>query len=663
MGRHQPSVQLIGGPRNGTDPWERRAVPLALALLAVLFLQGLIFIGESSQTSDEAAHLAAGYSYLTAVDFRLNPEHPPLIKEIAALPLLPLGLSFPWGPLWEQAEEWNIGRLFVHENRLTNDTILLFGRLPMLALSLVLGWYLFRWARTLFGARGALLALSLYVLDPNVVAHSCLVTTDLGVTLFMYLTVYALWLWSRDPSPGRLALCGLALGGAFASKFTSLWLLPILAALAVALLLLRAPLPPRPWRKGAGVTPATLARRALALTLAGLGTAAVAFLVVAVSYAGSGLGAYVVGLQRGLMHSGIGHMAYLNGEYSDSGWWYYFLYAYAVKTPIGTLVIVAATLAALLRGGRLRLKDELFLWIPIVAVVAITCVWRVNIGLRHLMPIYPFLYIAAGRLVRRSPTAPAPAGPASGGTRSWRAFAVQGLAAACVAWNVVEAGLITPYQLAYFNELVGGPRNGHLHLLDSNLDWGQSSKALRRFMTAESLPVIYCAYSGNSDPAYYGVSYQYTPGSGNLDSSKHRPTRVPDNVPREILVLGAMVLHSVHFTDVDESGRVATHDLYAPLRAMKPIAQPGYSFLAYDISRDPRAHAYLASLDLSFGLYDLADYEARKALRLDPRNAVAQAVLDKLKEETVPQDAPAGSRDRSGPAGAGSPGGRAPSRP
>src|SRR5262245_55681610 len=177
------------------DPWERRAVPAALALLAALLVQGLIFIGESSQTSDEAAHLAAGYSYLKAVDFRLNPEHPPLIKEIAALPLLPLGLSFPWGPLWEQAEEWNIGRLFVHENRLRNDTILLFGRLPMLALSLVLGWSLFRWARTLLGARGALLALSLYVLDPNVVAHSCLVTTDLGVTLFMFLTVYALWLW------------------------------------------------------------------------------------------------------------------------------------------------------------------------------------------------------------------------------------------------------------------------------------------------------------------------------------------------------------------------------------------------------------------------------------------------------------------------------------
>ena len=76
---------------------------------------------------------------------------------------------------------------------------------------------------------------------------------------------------------------------------------------------------------------------------------------------------------------------------------------------------------------------------------------------------------------------------------------------------------------------------------------------------------------------------------------------------------------------------------------MKPVAMPGYSFLAYDITRDPGAHAYIASLDLSFGLKDLAEYEARKSLRLDPVNAIAQAVLDKLKEDAVaPGTAPPG---------------------
>jgi len=239
MTNEPPHPRGPTGAAAGADPWEARAVPVALALLAALLLQGLIFIGESAQTSDEAAHIAAGYSYLTTADFRLNPEHPPLIKEWAALPLLLLDLQFPRGPLWDQAEEWNIGRIFVHENRVSNDTILLLGRVQVLLLSLVLGWFLFRCGRRLFGARGALLALALYVLDPNVVAHSSLITTDLGITLFMFLAVYALWAWSEQSSPGSFLACGLTVGGAFASKYTSFWLLPILLALFAALFSLR----------------------------------------------------------------------------------------------------------------------------------------------------------------------------------------------------------------------------------------------------------------------------------------------------------------------------------------------------------------------------------------------------------------------------------------
>ncbi len=617
MAREQPNIQKAAGTPAGGDPWETRAVPVALALLALLVLQGLIFIGESSQTSDEAAHIAAGYSYLETADFRLNPEHPPLIKEWAALPLLLLDVQFPWGPLWDQAEEWNIGRIFVHENRIPNDTILLVGRLQILILSLLLGWFLFRWGRALFGARGALLALALYVLDPNVVAHSCLVTTDLGVTLFMFLAVYALWAWSERPSPARVLCCGLMVGGAFASKFTSFWLLPILLVLLVVLFALRAPLSPWPragWTDGPG---APAGRRIVTLLLLAVCVVVLAFGVVAVTYAGVGLKAYVVGLERGLRHSGMGHRAYMMGRYSEDGWWYYFLYAYLIKTPIGTLLIVAASLTAFLLGRRIRLKDELFLGIPIVVLVLITCLWKVNIGLRHLLPVYPFLYLAAGRLLPR----PGGAAPAR---RRWPGWAIASGVLACLAWNVVEAATIAPYHLAYFNELVGGPRQGHLYLLDSNLDWGQSSKALRRYVESENLPTIYCAYSGNGDPWYYGVRYQYAPGSGNLDNAKERPVRVPEGLPRELLAVSAMVLHSVHFTDTE---------VWAPLRRQKPIAMPGYSFFVFDITRNADAHAYIAALYLSFGMDDLADYEAHRTLRLDPKSAVALAVLDTLKDK------------------------------
>ncbi len=598
------------------DPWERRAAPLALLLLFALLLQGLAFIGESSQTSDEGAHLAAGYSYLKTGDFRLNVEHPPLIKELAAAPLLGLDLAFPWGPLWDDAEEWNIGRIFVHENRVPNDTILFLARLPMLGLSLLLGWAIFRWARRLFGPGGALLSLGLYAFDPNVVAHSCLVTTDLGVTLFIFLAVYALWCWAERPVPRTLGLAGLALGGAFASKFTALWLLPIFAALGVVLILTGAPLPRRPWtaRSATAGADAPARARILSFAAATLVIAGIACLVVLACYAGTGLPAFARGLQTGLSHSSKGHVAYLMGRLSDSGWWYYFLFAFLVKTPIGTLAAVLLAIAACGAGRRLATRTELFLFVPILVVVAITCFWKVNIGLRHLLPIYPFLYVAAGRI----------AAPHLGGVpwgRLGRALPVA--AALCIGSDVVEALRIAPHDLAYFNAFVGGPENGHRYLLDSNLDWGQSAKALRRYLGSVRVPTIYLAFAGNSDPWYYGVSYQYLPGSGNLDNAWSRPIRVPDEAPRELLAISPMVLHSVHFND---------HHLYDWLLAKTPIARPGETYFVYDITREPRSHAAISVLCLSFGLLDLADFEARRTLRLDPGNVYALAVLDKLRE-------------------------------
>ena len=216
----QDRLEAPRGP-DAPDRWEARAVPAALLLLAALLLQGLAFIAESSQTSDEAAHLLAGTTYLRTGNFRMYPGEPPLMKELAALPLLLLDLDVPVAREGERPAAFKLGRIFVHENRVPNDTILFLARLPMLLLSLLLGWAIFGWGRSLFGARGALLALALYVFDPNIVAHSCLVMTDLGATLFMFLALYALWCWSEQPTPRTLLLAGLASGCAFASKFTA----------------------------------------------------------------------------------------------------------------------------------------------------------------------------------------------------------------------------------------------------------------------------------------------------------------------------------------------------------------------------------------------------------------------------------------------------------
>ena len=604
-----------------------RAPALAAVLLAILFVQGILFITASSQTSDEAAHVAAGYSYLKSGDFRLNPEHPPLIKELAAAPLLLLPLQFPWGPLWDQSEEWNIGRLFVHENTVANDTILLLGRLPVLLLSLCLGWAMFHWGRRLFGERGALLGLALYVFDPNVVAHSCLITTDLGITLFIFLSVYAFWCWSLRPSRRTLLLFGLAAGGAFAAKYTAVWLPPILAGLGVTLLALRAPLPERPLAAVA-TRPVFRSRwRGLrALLIAAGAVLVIAFGVVALTYGFVGLPAYLVGLERTLHHSAIGHRAYLMGSVSETGWWYYFLLAWLIKTPPGTILLVGASLLLLIFGRRRGARDEVFLYLPVALTVLITCFWKVNIGLRHLMPIYPFLYLGVGRLLGVEPD-PAAAGPATGpGRLQWTTTGRRGVVALCalgLGWNVVEAARIAPQQLAYFNQFAGGPANGHRWLLDSNLDWGQASKSLRRYVDSQGLPMIYCAFNGNSDPWYVGLRYQYVPGSGNLRNAKERPARMPASIGRELFAVNVMVLHSLHFSDPH---------LYDWLLAKTPVATPGYSYFVYEITGDAESHSYIAVICLNFGLVDLAEFEAHRTLSLDPGNALAQAVLREIAE-------------------------------
>ena len=598
------------------EPWtarlERRAGAFAFALLALLALQGVAFIAESSQTSDEAAHLSAGYSYLTRLDFRLNPEHPPLIKELAALPLLPLGLDFPGDPLWQMAEEWNIGRIFVHENRVPNDTILFLGRLPVLALSVLLGWVLYRVGRRLFGAAGGLAALALYVFDPNVIAASGLVTTDLGITLFIFLAAVALMRYLEAPDGKRLLLTGLATGGAFAAKYTALWLPPILAGIGL-LVLLRDPGPAEAWRRPRFA-------RLLRLAAAAPVVLAIAALVLALSYGFVGLPMWVEGLNRTLHHSAMGHRAFLMGQISDTGWWYYFPLAFLLKTPPGTLIILAGAIVAYALGRRLAPRDEWFLLVPSGIILVIVCLWKVNIGLRHLLPLYPFLFLFAGRLVapdtlraRRLP---------------WGAAIV----AAGLLWNVVEAARIAPYQLAYFNDFAGGPAGGHRYLLDSNCDWGQASKALKRYLDAEGVPMIYCAFTGNSDPWYYGVRYQYVPGSGNMRNSKERPARMPPDAPRELFAINAMVLHSLHFSD---------HHLYDWLSVRKPIARPGWSWFVYDITKDTEAHAWLAALCLSFGLLDLAEDQAQRTLSFAPGDPMAAAVLEKVRERRANPPDPA----------------------
>src|SRR5215470_8167696 len=182
-----------------------------LTLLFVFVFQGISFIRANSPTYDEAMHLAAGYSYLAKRDFRLEPQNPPLIKQLLTLPLfLSYALPFDPGPQhWRDGTDYFVGQDFLYKSTLPADQILFLSRLPNLFLGVSLvaltGW----WAYRLWGSRAGMVALALTCLEPNLVAHSSLVTTDVGATLFIFLTIYLLWEYLRFPRWWILAASGI----------------------------------------------------------------------------------------------------------------------------------------------------------------------------------------------------------------------------------------------------------------------------------------------------------------------------------------------------------------------------------------------------------------------------------------------------------------------
>ncbi|HEX2929928.1 MAG TPA: phospholipid carrier-dependent glycosyltransferase, partial [Candidatus Binatia bacterium] len=212
----------------------------ALVFVLVFFIQGIFFIRANSQTVDEATHLAAGYSYLATGDFRLDSEHPPLIKTLQALPLF-LIYKLPFdtdSDHWHKKGDYLIGRDFLYNSTLPADQILGASRQVNLLLGglliVLIGW----WAYRLWGARAAALSVALACLEPNLVAHSALVTTDIGIALFIFLTIYLLWEYLNRRAWWLLATIGVSIGLAFVSKFSALLLLPIVGLIIGFFLLL-----------------------------------------------------------------------------------------------------------------------------------------------------------------------------------------------------------------------------------------------------------------------------------------------------------------------------------------------------------------------------------------------------------------------------------------
>ena len=488
----------------------RSDVPLVCAFLLVFTICGFFSLAGDAATSDETAHIAAGYSYLERGDFRMNPEHPPLAKMWAALPLWLRGAGRfdEASAAWAAADQWRFGFAFLNGPaedpiRRDPDRLLHPARAMILALGVLLCLAVHRWAAALWGREGALLALALCALSPAVLAHARLVTTDLPAALGFVAALWTFARWLGKPSWVRLGLAGLALGGALLVKFTALLLLPLLG-LAAGIWALRS-------------------RSARPL----LGLAAIGLVAYVVLWAGYGFRfapaphgayslpwdamaeregphppallrvrdlhlvpeAYVYGLTSAL-HDET-RLAYLHGVESVVGWRSYFPLAFLLKTPLPFLVLALWGLVlAAWRGPRREVA--LFLLAPLALYALVSVHSRLNIGHRHLLPLYPLLCVAAGAIAAHA-------------RRRWLE---RSIFYACLGGIALSFGLATPGYLSYFNVLAGGARGGWRWLLDSNLDWGQDLKRLAGWQRAHGDVPLDLAYFGTADPQAYGITYR-----------------------------------------------------------------------------------------------------------------------------------------------------------
>ena len=551
-----------------------RAVVVA-GLFGVFALQGVAAIRHHAPTYDEATHLTSGYSALVTGDFRLSPQVAPLIKMMLAAPVYlgPRPRFTPDPDQWRNAADFQIGQAFLYGSPQSAD-LLTIGRVANLVLGALLvvliGW----WARRLWGGAAALVAIALAALDPNLLAHSSLVTTDVGTTLFIVLTLYLFWEAVSVKSYGLWLATGASAGLALVAKYSTLTLIPIVAAILAGHVLIGGIAREGPWSRHA---PAPDARRRLIQATAVIPLlCAPAILVILATYGFQGLTPWWSGLRRFLDLAATGQPAFFLGQHSHLGWWSYFPVAFLIKTPLGTLLLIAAALAFFRMGAPVGRSAVFFLLVPVTAIFLVSAQSTVNIGLRHVLAVYPLLFVLASRVATIRLR------------RAWLTPAFIGIAIAATAMSSLR---VTPHQLAYFNELVGGPEQGHRYLGDSNIDWGQDLKGVKTFMDEQGIPIAYLSYFGSAPPAYYGIRYQYVPGSWPLEWPPP-PTFVPADLARKVLIISVSNLQGVH----------TYPDLFGWLQTRPPIARIGYSILVYDLSGDLEALHALAGTYRRTGL-------------------------------------------------------------
>ena len=631
---------------------KRAALLIAAALLSLYWWMATSVSDTQCTTGDEIAHLTAGYSYWTTDDYRLQPENGNLPQRWAALPLLRRDLKFPTlaQNAWRISDVWDLGFQWFYDCGNDLASMLRDGRRMIALFGVATGLLVFLWARRLHGNRGALLAAGLFAFCPTMLANGALVTSDMAAACMFLAAVTAFWAMAHRLSLWRLALFGAALGLLCVAKFSAPLIAPMCAILFAVRVAGRDSL-----ETGWPLRLRIAGRMRVALSLIGATLAACA-LAVAVIWASYGFkypmyrhfepnrvrslvgwdvledrgGPLVSVFRFARAHEllpesyiyGFAHTyrfsryrkAFLNGEYRSTGWVQFFPYTTAVKTPIALFGLIGiAALAADRRRSASEWRQRLYEWSPLLSLFAVYWVFSLtsglNIGHRHIIPVYPVLFVMA-----------AGAAACVSLPLRWTGACVAALAA----WFAAESLWIRPHYLAYFNELVG-PRDAWRHVVDSSLDWGQDLPSVRSWLDANPPDgPVFISYFGSGDIVHYGIKATRI-GDANFDV---RPRKAP-----AVLAGGTWIISVTQFQQVYTEARgpwdrekearyrqLLVHVVSLEDTGGKLTYQEGVTFEEYQFARlchYLRGRRPVAEVAYTFLIFKLTDAEVMKAL-LEP---------------------------------------------
>lgn len=553
-----------------------KKINLIVLAISVLMLALMILSArKDSAIMDELAHIPAGFGYVVEHDYRLNPEHPPLLKALAAFsaeiftrPYFHAGTSF-WRD--EVNGQWSQGDKFLYGSDNDADKIIFWSRLPLMLLTVFLAVLLFYWVEKRRGAATAFLTFLLFIFSPTVLAHGRFVTTDLGATFGFFIGIAALVKFMEKPSRKNVILTGLALGLAQLLKFSLMLLVPIYA---IVLFGWSASLPYLNLRERIKV----FFRLGIKIALAG----ALGILLIWGAYYLFGydtprgkqfsdaefvlasnpskvlagfdlaliknnytrpLGQYFLGVLMVGQRAGGGNTGYFRGEVSASGWRSYFPVLYLYKEPLAlhilTLIALVFGFAKIFRGR----EEKKFSWsararswiygnpAEFSSCVLIGVYWAssmaspLNIGVRHVLPTFPFIYFLVSRQIadwlRVKISSDGSSDFPSLLKNVYRVYIKSVpkyfVVIALMLWMVLGTAAVFPNFLSYYNELAGGAENGYKIAVDSNYDWGQDLLRLRDFVEKNKIDKINLDYFGGGNPKYY-LGDKFVPWNSSMGS-------------------------------------------------------------------------------------------------------------------------------------------------